>query len=1088
MSGKSIPEWATTNVEGWDDWDDGTQMASYIDDREYAWDENLPLDLTADEYINNSGIKYGRRGKSKEEIIKNGIQDLFEKAPMKILEKENTGTATKRFNELYRSEVKNLNDVDERMERLYRNYRYGVWYMNQLDESKRKEMNSSGNYRFLDADLYRNKEFDKAIDKTLEEFRESLGRLFGDLNFYVTEDFTLNMNTIVNNLISVKSNKIDLREYLRILYPKLRNLINNPTAVIKLPENGGAVNPQAAAWTNTRKSWEKFVEAEKKRRQLNQPEQQPVLKDEGKEKQEKLEKSKEEARKIETTQINNGPLDTNFFHVTSVPDFALPEGLSWQEAWKNGYAVENLKRILKKDQGWDTLIDTTVKQLNKDILNWRGTPDYEIVIKQLYDYMRFEVWKKAKLGDNYIGSDSIENVSIDSGRNLNDIYQKFLSQYEGLPFGSTTVKKFWDEALAEYKNKEKDMSKIYTKEYIKSNELVEPVNQGMTIDTPLVYTGTFLSEMNKIFESFRKNPITFRLEKPEWFGKKIGPTTEEIEESIQNAWKEEKIGMSGDSYRKETMIPYMVVPEFLDEGELDQYITTHLKDLVNASLKANVNKLKVKLNAFDIDTTWKKIKKLNFVDLLNDDEEDENAKKRDQYDLLYGIYRFLIWRSLKAKSDWKEIDASKMVDIIKNPSKDELSSIFRDLPINGDDDVVTTMDELWSVMAGKKDVSNADIVDLRIALVEVINSLGASVGAIITELIKNSREKRKQELKIQEITKKDNTVTNPPIADKKDTTKNDPPNVSGNGGPTADTSIPPTQPSLPIVQTIEQADLDRLRQEIAAKNAIISEITQKNIEKQNMIEYYEKWKLSFIEWTTNDKYEYLTGQRKVGTELNRDLLAVVVKNTTMKILNEMGQMEVYTYDESTNRIFNSKTFLGGIDNKDNHIVISRKDLKKLEIKTGSTMPFSATPLLMGNRIEKDLFERLGQQQSGTGEVNITFSDSQGTYLSLTMIRAQLKRRELSGDYWIIDFDRSDVIRYDFQASQRRDLIEKEGTVEVKISDSGQPAQTERMYYDSVPSSTGRSGTQARIGNEKLQLYVTDFSSTKFKLDMMVIKS
>jgi hypothetical protein len=44
-----------------------------------------------------------------------------------------------------------------------------------------------------------------------------------------------------------------------------------------------------------------------------------------------------------------------------------------------------------------------------------------------------------------------------------------------------------------------------------------------------------------------------------------------------------------------------------------------------------------------------------------------------------------------------------------------------------------------------------------------------------------------------------------------------------------------------------------------------------------------------------------------------------------------------------------------------------------------------------------------------------------------------------------------------------------------------------MSYDSVPTSTGRSGTQAIIRNDNLQLYVTDFSSTKFKLDMMIIK-
>jgi hypothetical protein len=80
-----------------------------------------------------------------------------------------------------------------------------------------------------------------------------------------------------------------------------------------------------------------------------------------------------------------------------------------------------------------------------------------------------------------------------------------------------------------------------------------------------------------------------------------------------------------------------------------------------------------------------------------------------------------------------------------------------------------------------------------------------------------------------------------------------------------------------------------------------------------------------------------------------------------------------------------------------------------------------------------------------------------------------------------------VIRYNFHTSQRRDLIEKVGTIEVEISDSDQITKRERMSYDSVPTSTGRSGTQAIIRNDNLQLYVTDFSSTKFKLDMMIIK-
>jgi hypothetical protein len=201
----------------------------------------------------------------------------------------------------------------------------------------------------------------------------------------------------------------------------------------------------------------------------------------------------------------------------------------------------------------------------------------------------------------------------------------------------------------------------------------------------------------------------------------------------------------------------------------------------------------------------------------------------------------------------------------------------------------------------------------------------------------------------------------------------------------------------------------------------------------------------------------------------------------------MAEMKVYQYDVSSNVLRPAETPLGGLDNKTPYVAISRDDLLELEKKAGITTTFSASPLLMGNRIEKDLFERLGQQQSGTGEVSITFSDAQGEYLSLTMIRAQLKRRELSGDYWIVNFDRPEVIRYNFHTSQRRDLIEKVGTIEVEISDSDQITKRERMSYDSVPTSTGRSGTQAIIRNDNLQLYVTDFSSTKFKLDMMIIK-
>jgi hypothetical protein len=296
----------------------------------------------------------------------------------------------------------------------------------------------------------------------------------------------------------------------------------------------------------------------------------------------------------------------------------------------------------------------------------------------------------------------------------------------------------------------------------------------------------------------------------------------------------------------------------------------------------------------------------------------------------------------------------------------------------------------------------------------------------------------------------------------------------------------PQIPSSLQPQPTKQDDLEILSNTLKARDAEISDLRQKNKDLEGQINLYKNWKISGLVWE-DDKYVFQEGGNTVGfTDLKNLIVAPKIKNTN--IVNAMAKMKVYQYNDLNNEIVPVTTPLGGLGNKTSYVVISRNDLQNLMRGAGITTTFSASPLLMGNRIEKDLFERLGQQQSGTGEVSITFSDVQGEYLSLTMIRAQLKRRELSGDYWIVNFDRPEVIRYNFHTSQRRDLIEKVGTIEVEISDSDQNTQRERMSYDSVPTSTGRSGTQAIIRNDNLQLYVTDFSSTKFKLDMMIIKS
>jgi hypothetical protein len=274
------------------------------------------------------------------------------------------------------------------MEKLYKNYRYGVWYMGQLSQSDRDSMNSLKKYPFLDPDLYKILNFEgKDKDLDMGKFIDFTQRLFGNLKFSVHENLMLNMNVIVDKLVELRPASILTNAFLEVLYPKFIILTDNPTQIIELPTQTKGLKPQLGVWTNIKNKWNEYLKpliekAKTPTNQSNQPEKQPpVVKDEEKEKEEALLKSIEEARETEKKQLEEKPADTNFFKITGVPEYALPNKLTWKEAWEKGDAVDHLKEIVGKD--WGNVIDSSVTQLKKESRSWIGSVVFDVSVGQV---------------------------------------------------------------------------------------------------------------------------------------------------------------------------------------------------------------------------------------------------------------------------------------------------------------------------------------------------------------------------------------------------------------------------------------------------------------------------------------------------------------------------------------------------------------------------------------------------------------------------------------------------------------------------------------------------------------------------------